>query len=171
MRKITKILSLGILFLFVCTLHLSAQKCKYNYNRTDPITNESAKGNTFSIHIAWKMGFNKLGDTYHLGMYIRLNGNIREFIRKGDPLIFKLSNGEVVTLNSSDEFLPAAQATENGIVTVYQGKYDIDVPTLQKIAANSPTYVRMNIESRVYEKEISAKDGKKITHAATCILQ
>jgi hypothetical protein len=171
MKQFSKILTLGFIFLFICTLQLSAQKCKFNYNRTDPITGESAKGNTFSIHIAWKMGFNKLGDTYHLGMYIRLSGNIREFIRKGDPLVFKLSNGEVVTLNSLDEFLPAAQATESGIVTVYQGKYDIDVATLQKIAANPPTYVRMNIESKVYEKEISSKDGKKITQAATCILQ
>jgi len=172
MKKTTKILTLGILFLFVFTLQLSAQKCKFDYNRTDPITGESAKGNTFTISaLGWKMGFNKLGDTYHLGMFIRLNGNIREIIQKGDPIVFKLSNGEVVTISALEEFLPAAQATQNGIITVYQGKYDIDAATIQKMAENPPTFVRMNIESKVYEKEISAKAGKQIAQAAACILQ
>ena len=137
MKQFSKILSLGILFLFVCTLQLSAQKCKFDYNKTDPITGESTKGNT----------------------------------QKGDPIVFKLSNGEVITVSALDEFLPTAQATQNGIITVYQGKYRIDAATLQKIAESAPTFVRMNIESKVYEKEINAKTGKQISEAATCILQ
>jgi hypothetical protein len=171
MKKITQILGLGILFLFVTTLSLSAQKCKYDYNRADPITGEASKGNTFALHTAWKMGFNKTGDTYFTGMLLRCSGNLREIIQKGDPISFKLSNGEVITITAQDEFLPAAQATQYGIVTVYTGKYSIDAATLQKMAENPPTYVRMNIESKVYEKEIAAKAGKKISEAARCILQ
>ena len=176
MSKITKVLSLGILFLFVANFSLSAQKCKYDYDKADPITGEASKGNTFTIWTymgspVWKMGFNKTGDTYYAGMYLRYGGNLREIIQKGDPISFKLSNGDVVTITAQDEFVPAAQATQYGIITVYNGKYTIDAATLQQISENPPTYVRMNIESRVYEREISAKDGKKIAAAAGCILQ
>jgi hypothetical protein len=171
MKRITQILGLGILFLFATILSLSAQKCKYDYNRADPITGEASKGNTFAIHPAWKMGFNKAGNTYYTGMFLRASGNLREIIQKGDPISLKLSNGDVVTIVAQDEFLPAAQATQYGIITVYNGKYSIDTATLQQIAENPPTYVRMNIESKVYEKEISAKAGKSISDAAKCILQ
>jgi hypothetical protein len=109
-------------------------------------------------------------------MFIRCDGNLREIIQKGDPITLKLSNGEIITIKSQDEFLPSAQATSSqgtsrGVLTTYIGKYDIDVASLQKIAENPPTFIRMNIESKVYEKEISAKDGKKVAQAAACILQ
>ena len=180
MKPITKILTLGILFLFMCTLQLSAQKCKFDYNKKDPITGEATKGNTFTISTnsggftatpICKMGFNRSGDDYYLGMVIYFYGNFRENIRKGDPIIFKLSNGEVITITSQDEVVPAAQATASGIITMYQGKYDIDAATIQKMAENPPTFVRMSRESKVFEKEINSKTGKQISQAAACILQ
>ena len=176
MKKITTILTLGFLFLFATTLSLSAQKCKYDYNKADPITGEATKGNSFSVWSfmgmsGWSLGFNKIGDTYYTGMFLRCSGNVREFIKKGDPITLKLSNGEVITINAQDEFLPVAQATQNGVVTTYNGKYNIDETILQKIAASAPTFIRMTIESKVYEREISAKDGKKASEAARCILQ
>jgi len=179
MKKITKILSLGILFLFVCTLHLSAQKCKFDYNKKDPITGEATKGNTFTISTGGggftaappvKMGFNKAGDTYSAGMFIRYYGNMRDIIQKGDPLVFKLSNGDVVTLTALEEYLPTAYASQV-VVSVYQAQYSIDVPTLQKIAENPPIFLRINIGNMRYEKEISSNVGKQISQAAACILQ
>jgi len=170
MKKTTQILSLGILFLFA-TLSLSAQKCKFDYNKKDPITGEASKGNTAAIARYWKLGFNRTGDNYHVGMYLAYIGNLRERIQKGDPIMLKLSNGEIVTINAQDEFLPTQQATTTAIYSQYLGKYDIDTITLQKIAENPPTFIRMNIESKVYEKEINSKTGKQIAQAARCILQ
>ena len=36
---------------------------------------------------------------------------------------------------------------------------------------NTKIFIRVNLGSRVYERELSAKDGKKISEAAKCILQ
>jgi hypothetical protein len=171
MKKITSILTLGILLLFVFTLQLSAQKCKFDYNKTDPITGESTQGNTFSIDRWWKMGYNKTGNTYYLGMFIQYGGQVREIISKGDPITFKLSNGEIITVIAQEESLPVSQAYSTGVATFYSGKYEIDAVTIQKMAENPPTFSRIKIGSMVYEKEISAKDGKKISDAAKCILQ
>jgi hypothetical protein len=180
MKKITKILTLGILFLFVFTLQLSAQKCKYDYNKKDPITDEATKGNTitlstfaggFSVGPACKIGFNRKGDSFHLGMLITYRLSTREYIQKGDPIVFKLSNGDVVTVYSQDEYSPVAQASQGVIFSQYFAKYSLDASTLQKIAENAPTFVRINIGSMVFEKEIAAKNGKEISQAAACILQ
>jgi len=179
MKKITQILGLGILFLFATTLSLSAQKCKFDYNKKDPITGEATKGNTVTIskivfvatnNYNWKLGFHRAGDSYHVGVSLEGYGNFRERIQKGDPITFVLSNGEIVTINSQDEFLPTARAAQV-VVTEYKGKYDIDVAALQKIAENPPTFIRMNVESKVYEKEINSATGKQIAQAARCILQ
>jgi hypothetical protein len=85
--------------------------------------------------------------------------------------MLKLSNGEVVTLVAQDDFLPVAKVTSGGVYTEYLSKYSIDAATLQKIAENPPTFIRMTAESNGYEKEISTKDGKKIAQIAACILQ
>ena len=177
MKKITKILCLGILFLFAFSWQLSAQKCKYDYDRADPITGEASKGNTCTIQTygmgfpIWQVGFNKMGDSYFIGNMYRLVGNVREVIQKGDQMFIKLSNGELITLVAQDDFLPIAKATQSGVYTEYLSKYAIDAATLQKIADNQPTFIRMNIESKTYEKEISSGDGKKMAQAAKCILQ
>jgi hypothetical protein len=173
MKQTTKTLTLGILFFFAFSMQLSAQKCKYDYDKKDPFTGEMSKGNTFKIdNNNWIMGFNKIGDIYYARLELYCTGNVREFIQKGDPINFKLSNGEVVTIFAQDEVIPVAEAIPGaGVRSIYTGKYSIDSVSLQKIAENPPTFVRMNIESKVYEKEISAKDGKKIVAAAVCILQ
>ena len=178
MKQITKILTLGILFFLAFSMQLSAQKCKYDFDKKDPITGETTKKNTVTISISpyyWKLGYSRTGDNFQVEMFIRCNGNLREIIQKGDPIILKLSNDEIITVYSKDEFLPFAQTsssqTATRVLSTYNGKYDIDATSLQKIAENPPTFIRMNIESKVYEKEISAKDGKILAKAAACILQ
>jgi hypothetical protein len=172
MKKVTKILSLGILFLFVSTLHLSAQKCKFDYNKTDPFSGEATKGISFNIKpkelYFGIMGFSKAGNIYHFELInTTFQGDLRIIIQKGDQILLKLSNGEMITLISKDEIKPNALI----FTTQYKGLYDIDAESLQKIAENPPTFIRIHIGSKVYNEEFSSGIGKKIAQAAACILQ
>ena len=182
MKKITKILTLGILFLFAMTLSLSAQKCKYNYNKKDPFTGVETKGievdldgSLFITPIGTifksKMGFNKIGETYFVNIELVYSGNIRESIKKNDTFAIKLSNGEIVTIYSQDESLPALVASVGNIFTSYVAKYDIDAASIKKIAESVPTFIRINLDSRIYDKELDSKTKKNFTNAAKCILQ
>jgi hypothetical protein len=173
MKKITKILSLGVLLLLSCTTQLSAQKCKFDYNKKDQLTGESSKGTTFSIKLWWKLGFNRVGDTYYVGMYININGNVRDIITPENTLIFKLSNGEIVTLHANDNFVPTAQVNQaqNAVVSAYHAKYDISAEDFQKLAASPLVYVKMGIGSaRNYDSEFNAKKGEEFQNKAKCII-
>ena len=158
---------------------LSAQKCKFDYNKKDPITGEMTKSITIRlskilvIHPYHSgMRFSRVGDTYYLELCIHLAGNQRDIISKGGaPLTFSLPNGETITIYSQAETLPIQQASEAGISTIYIIKYDIDAVSLQKMAENPPTFYRLYINNSAYDKELPEKVQKKISQAATCILQ
>ena len=179
MKKTTKILTLGILFLFTFTLQLSAQKCKFDYNKTDPITGEATKGTLLKVDTkVWNgsnpfhrsIGISRIGDAFWLEIEIIIAGNMREIILKDDPFIIKLSNGETITILSYSEVLPIQQATAF-VYTSYTAKYKIDAVSLQKIAENPPTFYRINIDEKTYDKELVGKIQNKISQAAACILQ
>jgi len=178
MKKTTKILTLGILFLFVFTLQLSAQKCKFDTNTIDPITNEVKKKNKVFINNyngtnkpLGEIGFEKINENYFLVSRNVIYGQLtKEILPKNEPFKMKLSNGEIVTVYSQEECIPVEQIVQS-IETSYIRKFDIDVATLRKIAENPPTFIHANLGSRVYEREISSKIGQKIANAAACILQ
>jgi len=172
MKKITKILSLGILFLFAFSLQLSAQQCKYNYDKKDPLTGEDTKGIRFSLKIFWSIGFNKNGNTYSLFMEHCNRGVLVEPLYKGDQLIIKLLNGEIITLSAPEDIAPSIRYLwAAGDHTFYTGEYGLDVVTLQKIIDNPPTYIRINIGKKFFDQEILEKERKQIVKAAKCILQ
>jgi hypothetical protein len=182
MKHITKILGFGILFLILTSFQLSAQKCKYDYNKTDPITGEISKRisklleqktivGTVGNICRSEIGFNKLGDSYFISMKIDYSGSVREYIQKDDPFIFKLSNGETVTLKAADDYRSVVSTIQAGTFSRFIAKYYIDEVSLQKIAEFAPTFFRLSIENRTYDREIPTGEQKKISQAAACILQ
>jgi len=182
MKKTTQILGLGILFLFATTLSLSAQKCKYDFNKTDRITGEQSKGIGFKIEFKMapggigtiyrsSMGFNKVGESYHVNVELMFTGQLRERILKSDPLIIKLSNGETITIYPQADFTPTATAGPTSVFSQYDAKYDIDAASLQKIAESAPVFFRISLQDKVYDRELSKKDQKNFMNAARCILQ
>jgi len=180
MKLVLKILSLGIIFLFLCTVQLSAQKCKFKYEKKDPITGEVTKGTKFVVEAQWMItskpfhrfiGISRIGDTYFIEIEIMVAGNAREFISIGDPFVVKLANDETITAYSQAEFRPTQQANQNLIYSTYIAKYEIDELSLQKMAKSPPTFYRLNIEAKTYDKNLSGPVQKQLSQAAKCILQ
>lgn len=173
MKKITQILSLGVLLLVVSSTQLSAQKCKFDYDKKDPITGEQTKKITLKINMAWYVGFNEVEGKYFISMDFFIPGNnIKEFISPENTVIFKLTNGELITLHANDNYIPTIRASES-IVSVYNAKYDISKEDLQKLATYPLAFIRMGIGSGKHDidREIKAKEGVEFQNNAKCILQ
>ena len=172
MLSIQKIVSLVIILVFAMNFNLSAQKCKYDYEKKDPITNELTKGNSFPVKTYWKIGLNKLGNQYWVGMYILYNTEIKDIITPENTMILKLQNGEIITVNASENFPPSYRVNVNSvapITTAYQAKFTISEEDLKRLSESPLVFIRMGVGSRTQDSEI--KNGSKFQNNAKCILQ
>ena len=174
MKKSIKFFSLVMLFMFIAP-QVYSQKCKFDYEKKDPLTGEATKGNSFMIKMWWHLGLNKVGNEYHVGMYIRLDGNVRDYVTPENTIIFKLENGEIITVYADNEYVPTAQSVRYGneyrVVSVIRAKFTISEEDLQKIATSPLAYVKMTAGARTYDSEFKTKKGAEFQNKAKCILQ
>lgn len=170
MKNIIRLLSVAVVVITITT-NAYSQKCKYDYQKKDEITGEETKGSTFDVKRGWKFGLNKNGNQYSVGMLINLNGNVRDIITPENTIIFKLENGEIITVQANQDYVPTAQATEYGIVSIYNARYAISKDDLQKMASSPLIYIRISIGIQTYDENLVAKKGKSFQEQASCILQ
>ena len=170
MKNVIKIFGLAMLFMFIAP-QVYSQKCKFDYEKKDPLTGEATKGNTFKAHPNWRLELNKVGDKYHVGMFMRVSGNTREIITPESTIIFKLENGEIITVNADNEYVPIAEVYESGVISQMRAKFTISEEDLQKIAESPLAYVKMTIGARTYDSEFKTKKGAEFQNNAKCILQ
>jgi len=166
-----KILGLTLLFMLFATEAYSQKKCRFDYNKKDPITGEETKGNTFPIRSWWKLGFNRSNNDYHIGMGIRLDGNVRYILTPENTIIFKLENDEIITVNAREEYAPVQQATSNGVSSVYSAIFNISEDDLRKFAESPLKHVRMTIGPNPADASFNAKKGRVFQENARCILE
>ena len=124
----------------------------------------------------WELDLNRIGNKYFVGAHIFIDGNVRDIITPARTLIFKLANGEIITLYANDEYPPTAQVVAGSVTpsvkSVYHAKYDISEEDMQKMASSPPTVVRVEIgDARKYDSQFNAKQGAAIQQKAYCIMQ
>ena len=170
MKNAIKILGISLL-LMCATGQAYSQKCKYDYQKEDKITGETTKGSTFSIKMWWKLGLNKNGNQYFIGMWIRINGNIRDVITPENTIIFKLENGEIITINANEDYFPSAQTDQYGVYSDFNARFSISEEDMKKLAASPLVYVKVGVGARVYDESFATKKGRTFQNLAKCMLQ
>jgi len=176
----------GFLFLamlVLCITNVQAQvKCKYDVDKKDPITDKQIRNISISICnslfgniVNWKLGLEKVGEDYDIAGLIFVNGTVNDFLEKGDSLMIKFSNHELVTLYAKSRITPykyAEQSANGTQMTSYNSIcYPITTENFNKFTSSMITYVQMNIGSRAYQSEVKEKIALKIMNSAICIMQ
>jgi hypothetical protein len=173
MIKIIKVFGFSLLFFFIVE-QTYCQKCYYDYVEKDQITGEIIKGNTFGIGCfigcGWIIGLNKHGNRYFVDMHIKISGNVRDVITPKNSIIFKLENGEIITVYANEDYVPTSQATQYGIYSWFNSRYYISEENLQKIASSRLTYIRASVGTDIYDDSFSKRKGKLFQKNAKCIL-
>ena len=169
MKNFTKILSLGVLLLFACSMQLSAQKC---ISEKDPITGESTiKADQISIFDFQKgvgFTFNKVSEEYYIDVIIGTSGYSGDVLTPDDELIIKLANGKTITFKTKENVNPTLQAFG---WSNYTYKVSVSKEEMQNMANSNLIFIRFSISNKKFDLTPSDKDGKKVVKAATCILK
>jgi len=184
MEKLTKILSLGVLVLFVCTLQIVAQESKVTIRNSR--SNEWDKGvwilvfgSEKSNEVTESILLRRFRDKwqsfpcvakkphpiydYDYDVVIFIGSNTLQKYQKSerDTITLGLSIGKKITLYVQEDV--KCNSSYN---------FAIDAVTLQKIAIDPPTSLRFTADNNeVWNFNFSIREGKKMAKAAARILK
>lgn len=181
MKNIQITFATGLLFIFLLGSNTSfgQKKCKFDYEETDAFSGKSKKGNTSVLvggmgYETWLVGWNREGDNYYLGMLVTLKGEFNTAINPGDSIMFKLADGNLITVYAKEVSTPVVNITTATstpiILSTYKCNYGVTKEQLELIAASITTHVRMNIADKPYQKELKEKKSVKLQNDVRCIL-
>lgn len=174
MKKITSLLAFGLL-----SFASQAQKCKYDFDKTDPFTKESVKSSTFKLgpkvidgrknyEVGWTMTLEKNGKDDYISFKIILFGKFDEGMAKGQKIYLRLENDQMIELVSENDVLPSYM-TGVAVYTHYDLRFKVEAATMHKLSEANITNIKME---RIMDKSLTADidDGKakKIMNAAAC---
>lgn len=172
MKKITHYFIFFIVLILSITAVKSQEKCKYDIDKKDPFTGKNIRKIQTTIKSSpvflWMLGLEKIGDDYDLAFFLGLRFELVDNLEKGDSVMFKFANDEIVTCYARDQVSPGALLS---IQTCYDGVYPISVEKLKTFTTSLATNLRVNIGVNVYQIEIDEKTAKKLMKSAVCIMQ
>ena len=151
-----------------------AQKCKYDVETVDAFTGKKTLGTTAKLPQGALIGFNLSSDKYWVGIFIEFFGEKNDRIAKGDSLMLKLGNGEILTLFANEDFGPTSYVYGQGtaaanVKSYYKPNYTADAATISKIAQSSITDIKFFMGANNLSFAVDEKFREKIMKAAGCI--
>ncbi len=167
-----KYISLIFLFAALSVNSIYAQGCQIN---EDPFTNEKV------ITYNWKQGivfYEQTPDHTKFGIRIHYDGEQNVVFEKGNQLLFKLDNDEVLTLTTCADAVPETKISANqysaAVYTAYTFVFYITPEQLKKLADHRLTAVRYpdaNGEKLdIFLKGKRNKYSKAVQEGGQCII-
>lgn len=171
---------LPLLILSTSTMTATAQKCKYDVDKTDPFSKEQVRSTTLKIgpqtidsrknrEVGWTMTFEQKGGNHYIAFKVILLGKRDEVMQQGQKAYLRLANDKIVILTAAAEVLPSYM-TGITVYTHYDLRFQTDAAAMAALSEAPATDFKLETASR----EISAELGKKgaqIMETAACFRQ
>lgn len=170
-----KLLLITLMFVVCTSSVVQAKKCSYDIDKKDEFSGKTTRSTSATLAKSWKMIFSKSDEVYSISVYLLLPGEINTGVNKGDSLLIKLTDGEIIRLVSENDVAPRSYVAGTGayaaIVTDFTPLYLSTKEDFEKISKAGISVVRVFIGTQFMEVSVKKKDGKKISRAAQCILE
>jgi hypothetical protein len=149
-----------------------AQKCKYDFDKKDPITGERIRRNMHNINLWAKMALYRANDDIRFELNLAKGGEDNFSIPIGSKIFIKLEDESILELKSANKAVPVSFVTGNQVATSFAISYYISKEQMQKIATNGITFIKAMLIGEVsVNYEINKRKSKKIKKSAFCIVQ
>lgn len=166
--------NLSVLFLLftLYVIPVNAQKCKYQFDKEDPITGERIRRNIHNINMWTKLAFYRANDDTRVELNFVKGGEQNFAIPVGTEIIIKTGDGKLLKLKSANKAMPQSFVTGNQVATAYAISYFISKEQMQQIADNGIKFIKaMILDDLSVDYEIKKGKNKKIMKSAFCMLQ
>jgi len=177
MRKITQILSLGVLLLFACALQSSAQNCKFSKNETDKFTNAKVLHTEPVNLITGKIKQKKVYTIEKIEMQLKYNDNSLTLslsfhfalgftsLNTNNKIIVLLSNGTTVELPCLQN-IPSSEYKRNGVAI---HSYSFGVSQESFLALKESDIIDIRVASLINPIDFSVNPGVRTSELFNCI--
>ncbi|NDW10146.1 hypothetical protein [Dysgonomonas sp. 520] len=183
MRKI--LVSFFLLLCFVgYTNSQTPDYCRFIVNKTDEFTGEkilvttpAALNKPATEKHRFTVAFANVIDRDNLlppskFVTIKLTSvNESLFIARGEPLLIKLNNNEIVELIAMDDYRTETKPTKPGVtLTQVVANYQASNDVLVKIQRVGIASIRMNTSHSQFDMNMKTQDNKKLAQLLTCVV-
>lgn len=168
-----------LIVVFSCA-ELSAQKCKYDFDKKDKFSGGRLTGYDYNV----KSG---ISTKVKLAIYLKgkkmvaevtyvYGGELNGIITAGHKVNVRLEDEEVISLSSIGNSLPKTDihvtSASASAITTYTILYEVDKQFLEKLATKMPLVVQVEVsDTQSFVDEIKEKNAVKMMEDMKCLLE
>lgn len=160
-----------LFFIFsLCTIQLNAQKCKYTYDKVDPMTNERVRRITYPVKMYFKVSFYRKASDFRVELNVTFGGERNFKILAGETMDLKLTSGTILTLSAAQDANPVSFLASEQVMTGYGISYNITKEQMQQIATSGFSVVRVKMGGEELTVEANSNIVPKTLTGAACMI-
>lgn len=148
---------------------LSAQNCKFDYDKVDAFTGKRTVSMKPDLARGWGMAIISNGGNYEIDISVIVGGVTKNVINKGDTLMMAVEGSVPIILLAGKESAPTSNVAGTTIYSAYAASYPISRKELQRLSQGKMIALRMFVGSTPFNLEVKEKNAVKISKAAGCI--
>ena len=171
MQKISTLI-FSLFLLGVSIQEVSAQKCKYKVDETDPMSEERIRKTKMTMSGRdFVVNFYRKADEFRVEMEVALIGERNFVMPKGTELNLKLGNGDIAKYTAAQEATPLSYVTGDQVATNFSATFFCTREQMEKLGAHGFKVVSIKLGDETLTREVgNAKKFEKTKQNATCIL-
>ena len=169
-----KIPIITVLTLFLISNDFFSQRCYYDYNKIDPISNEKVQRIDRYCNKHITISFYKKGNNYRIQGLLTMDGEQNFIQETGAKIDLKLTTGKILTLKTETKSTPTTQINKfkNGVGTYYNMSYLISKGELNEIQTNGIIFVRIYVKDNTeyFDCSMNKLETRETKKSAGCII-
>ena len=147
-----------------------AQKCRFQFDKEDPVTGERVVRTGVSLSMWTKFQFYRSDDDLRIEYYAMLGGEHNFSVPPGAIMKIRLGNDEILEVKSVNKAVPTSSIVSNRVVTSYGFSYEITIEQMKTIGNAGIKAISVSFNKDIRRThEFKKRKNKKIKKYARCI--
>ena len=168
---------IAVLILLCSGICVSAQKCKFLVDDKDPITDDILRtiktritGPITGVTPYYYFYYKRVGSKYTFKVEVADYGVFKHTIPVQSELIIRLSDGELIRINSTKEAFPNPIKDFGQELTAYEIDYEMSEADMEKITKAGITFIRAtDFQNTFSDQKIPTPITKQSKDNAICV--
>jgi hypothetical protein len=149
---------------------LSAQKCKYAYDKTDPMTEERVRRSENKLKNYFIVSYYRKGDSLRVELNVHFVGERNFQVPPGEKLDLKLTGGEILSLSNAQVASPISYVAGSQVMTNYAMSYFCSKEQMQQLARSGFKAASAKLGDETLTVEVKEKEVGDTGSKAACML-